>query len=655
MSGRNINRKDNLYTNPWTLGMLEFPKEKDGIIYVRQSSLTQQQQNIHSYEMQTDKFVEHFRNMGCTGHIEIIADDEGMSGTLDIHKRAGLTRVVRMIEEQKGIGWIGAVFVNRLTRDPWLITPGVLMKLCYDHDVWISTLRMHFNFKDEYCQRVFMLEAEESARHLKWMKLILGGARSTASDNGYYDGRFITPGYIVDRTDPQRKRYIVYAPHATVVRWLFRRFLELDGNFPQLCREVEAMPYVFPKFESWVDPKTVSRFSLHRKNMSNRTTDGHYKLFRHGLESILTNPMYLGWWIPLDGGVVENNHEPLVDEVLFTYAHKRISQFSLNGERQKPEKVTRHSQVDALLKKVLKDPDGTPLYASRAQRAYRCVEQRGRLLMRGKFSLSIELIDTTFLEKFFERIQSLDADACSDWEDIIEKKKAEKQEKDGLIRKGIKEAELKMKRINELLTNTDIENPLPKSMVDDLVRQYTGLEAKKAELTGELQETPDEEQEQEETMYEIHTLIPRIVELWEVLPFEKRIRFVGALVREVIISRVSPGWVKMEIHWKMPTWETDIVHIRRGGGSYYWTDEQLALLQAMYPTEDAGDILQALPTRNWDGIKDKACELHIARIRKEKNTIPASSSYLLDMSYEDIVYAEKNGLVLTTKNVQWRN
>ena len=185
MSRRDIARKNNLHTNPWTLGMLEFPKEKDGIIYVRQSSLTQQQQNVHSFEMQTDKFVEHFRNMGCTGHIEIVADDEGMSGTLDIHKRAGLTRVVRMIEEEKRIGWIGAVFVNRLTRDPWLITPGVLMKLCYDHDVWIATLRMHFNFKDEYCQRVFMLEAEESARHLKWMKLVLGGARSTASENGY--------------------------------------------------------------------------------------------------------------------------------------------------------------------------------------------------------------------------------------------------------------------------------------------------------------------------------------------------------------------------------------------------------------------------------------------------------------------------------------
>jgi len=641
-----------MHTNPWAQGVLEFPKEKNGIIYVRQSSLTQQQNNIHSYEMQTDKFLEHFRNMGCTGRIEIVPDDEAMSGTLDIHKRPGLTRVVHMIE-RKEIGWIGAVHVNRLTRDPWLITPSVLMKLCHDHDVWISTLRMHFNFKDEYCQRVFMLEAEESARHLKWMKLVLGGAKSTASDSGYYDGRYIAPGYIVDRSDPQRKRYIVYRPHAEIVCWLFQRFLELDGNFPQLCREVEQMPYVFPQFESWVDPKTVSRFSLNRKG-NNRTGEGNFRLFRNGLESILTNPVYIGWWIPLDGGMIEHNHKPLIEEPLFTFAHSRLSSHSLSGERQKPARITRHSAVDALLKKVLKDPEGTPIYALRANGGlYICREAQGRLITQAKFAVSIQAIDTVFLEKFFERIQSLGSDMFDDWEDKIEKIRAAKEEKEGLIRKGIKEADLKMKRINELLTNTDIETPLPKSMIDDLVRQYTGLEAKQAELKRELQENPEEEEENEEILFEIGGLIPRIIALWESLPLEKRVRFIGALVRRVILSRATSGWLKMEIHWKMLDWETDIAHIRRGWSGIRWIREEETHLQEIYSTEDAGDILKAFPTRSWRAIKAKAFQLNLPRLRKEKNCIPVNSPDFLDMSHEDMEYAANNDLVLTTKNVQW--
>ena len=139
MSTKSIKRKEN--TNPGTLGLSDLPKDKDGLIYVRQSSLVQVRNNIHSFEMQTDKFLEHFRDIGFTGHIEIIADDEAMSGTLDIHERPGMTRVVRMIEEGE-VGWIGAVHVNRLTRDPWLLTPAHLMKQCYKHDVWIITLRM---------------------------------------------------------------------------------------------------------------------------------------------------------------------------------------------------------------------------------------------------------------------------------------------------------------------------------------------------------------------------------------------------------------------------------------------------------------------------------------------------------------------------------
>src|SRR4051812_17162708 len=112
MKKRSITKKETPTQNPLTYTMMEFPKDKDGLIYVRQSSIAQVLKNIHSFEMQTDKFVEHFRNMGCTGNIEIIADDEAMSGTLDIHARPGMTRMMKLIEQQ-AIGWIGAVHVNR--------------------------------------------------------------------------------------------------------------------------------------------------------------------------------------------------------------------------------------------------------------------------------------------------------------------------------------------------------------------------------------------------------------------------------------------------------------------------------------------------------------------------------------------------------------
>src|SRR5690348_10112275 len=133
MNGRIIKQK----TDQHLLALnREFPLDEDGVVYVRQSSLSQVRNNIHSFEMQTEQFVQHFRDMGCTGKIEVIADDEAKSGTLAIHARPGMMRMIKLIESGQ-IGWIAAVAVNRFTRDKWLITPGVLMKTCYDHHVWI--------------------------------------------------------------------------------------------------------------------------------------------------------------------------------------------------------------------------------------------------------------------------------------------------------------------------------------------------------------------------------------------------------------------------------------------------------------------------------------------------------------------------------------
>ena len=647
MSGRSTNRKDSPHLNPWAYTHFEFPKEEDGILYVRQSSIAQVETNIHSYEMQTEKFIEHFRSMGCTGSIVTIEDDEGMSGTLDMHERPGMSRLMKMIQ-QETIGWIGVVHVNRLFRDQWMINPDLFMKECFTHRVVVATPRTVFNFQDPYSQRIFRIEAEESARHLEWMKLILGGGKSAASDKGYYDGRYIAPGYIVDRSDPQRKKYIIYEPHAVVVRWLFRRFLELDGNFPGLCHEIEQLPYVFPQFEGWVDSKSISRFSLHRNNGSNRTPEGNYMLFRHGLESILTNPVYIGWWIPLDGGVIEDNHEPIVEEGLFLYAHKRVSTFDFEGNRQKPARVIRNGHVEALLKKVLREPDGTPIYSSRANGGlYMATKHQGLLFIDHKFVIYVKTIDRVFLEKFFEHLEHWQG--CEEWEDKIVQKQEERQRRENLIKKQIKDAEAKMAAILDTLNTPGC----PKSMKTDLFKKYEGLEKKKAELERDLREDPNAAENDEETLYEIGTLLPTILHEWDNLPYKTRLRFVSALVERVELSQVAPAWLKMEIHWKRLDWEVDVAHIRRRCSGVRWTDEETAVLEAMYPTADAGAILQVLPNRSWRAIKTKALGMDIYRTRRGANSILVNTSELIDLSLEDMQYAAENRLVLTTKNAQW--
>src|SRR5215469_12603 len=634
--------------SPWLYTLEPFPLDKDGIIYVRQSSIVQMQKNIHSFEMQTDKFLEYFRNMGCTGNIEIIADDEAMSGTLDIHKLPGMSRMMQLIVEEGGkrIGWIAAVHVNRLTRDPWLIKPAHLMKTCHDHDVWIATLRMNFNFREPsgYSQRVFMMEAEESARHLEWMKLVLGGGKITASANGYYDGRPVAPGYLVDRSDPERKKYIRYAPFASQTLWLYERLCELDFNFYHLCQEVAAIPYVYPRLEEGM------KVRLAIKPIKEGMYEGCYKPSRGGLLSILTNPAYIGWWIPLQGDVIINNHKPIVPEELFWMAHRRLSSYDLNGNRQKPERVTRYGTVEGLLKKVLTSDQGNVCYTgtfSEFGTVYRFGKKIDGLVLDEQFTVSISTIDGEFLNKFFEHLRKWQG--YEDWSERLEQKvrkeEARKHQINGLI------AQAQERWDYNMATFKDPSIPKTPRMKQELANECAGLEGKIAQWQQDLQTIDDPELADEQTQYEIYTLLPDLMDYWDDLSFATRLRFVNALTRRVVLNHVSPNWLKMEIHWKRADWGIDIGHIRRHSYHENWRQEEDAIIQTSYLTIDPKNLLEQLPDRSWEAIRHRALRLGLQRVRKIRGE--RGITIYRHISLQDSDYARKEGFDPTRKDAVW--
>jgi DNA invertase Pin-like site-specific DNA recombinase len=628
----------------------EFPKDGNGVIYVRQSSLMQMQKNIHSFELQTDQFERYFREeLGCTGHIEIVADDESYSGTLAIHERPGLSRVMNMIKAKK-IGWIGAIAVNRLTRDPWFVTPGTLMKECHEHGVWIATLRMLFDFHDEYARRVFMLEAEESARQLDWMKVVVEGSKRAASNNGYYDGRWLSPGYIVNRSDPLHKKLMVYEPHAHRVRWLFRRYLELDGNLRGLAREVEAMEYLFPPFESWVDKKDAGRLKV--KKIQQGPFQGYYKPTIAGIQSILTNRIYIGQWESLDGHIVEHNHEALVDKQLFFYAHTRLSSYTLDGKRQKPAMITRNGKVDALLKKVAVDEQGNPVYALGDSRTYRSVDFQDYTI-KYRFSVAVNAIDPAFCEKFFERLRQWQANGDLDqWQQNIQEQQAAKEEEKQLIRKQITIATAQRQELLDILADPQI--PKTKQMKIEYATRIAGLEERLEQLEQHLQGGADDEDD-ETILYHIGELIPRIEAKWAKIPFSQKVRIIRAFTHRVILHHVAPGWLKMDIYWKREGSFIDVAHLRRDANKSPWSEQEDQILRDIYPTADRADLLQRFPTRSWQAIRLRAYDIGLRRSRevrhsKHNTILTVNDGY---PALADLDYAQAHGLVLNDKKAQW--
>ncbi|EFH87001.1 SANT/Myb domain-containing protein [Ktedonobacter racemifer] len=166
-----------------------------------------------------------------------------------------------------------------------------------------------------------------------------------------------------------------------------------------------------------------------------------------------------------------------------------------------------------------------------------------------------------------------------------------------------------------MATLSDPDIPKSKQMKIDYANQAAGLEQKIHQWEIELAAPLTEGDDDEITLYQIHSLLPDIKQDWHKLSFEVRLRFVGALVRKAVLTPVAPSWMKLEIYWKSAIGNfVDVGYIRKfqANGSK-WTEEEDALIRKLYPTTDAAEILKRLPGRTWRSILIRASKLRVTR------------------------------------------
>jgi hypothetical protein len=361
--------------------------------------------------------------------------------------------------------------------------------------------------------------------------------------------------------------------------------------------------------------------------------------------------VYIGWWIPQNGGCIENHHEAVVSEGLFTFAHKRLSTHDLQGNRQKPERVVRNGKVPALLKKVLRNDNDLPFYAQPDKGGiYKCIHNTG-FVQDYQLSVHVDILDPLFLEKFFEHLHHWKG--CEDWEDKedkIDQIMANRRQSEQTILDQIAQAQQQWQEAMATLKDPTI--PKTNQMKIDLADTCAGLEGKIAQLQQDLEKLTVEEDGDEVIQYQIYTLLPELFDKWSDLPFETRLKFVGALTRKVVISHPAPVWLKMEIHWKFPEWGVDVVHIRRRAYKAVWTEEETAIVREMYETSDAAEILEKLPVRTWEAIRQRGQQIGILRKGCKQNTSEAYKDFD-KVSIQDVKYAEENALTFNSKIPRW--
>src|SRR6266567_4875642 len=290
----------------------KFPIDVIWGIYARQSTIAQVKNNIESYEMQTDDLLLWLVQKGVEeGHIFLFDADLGRSGKLRIDERTGMQELVERIKS----GEIKAVLVyrvSRLFRDDTGIQYNTFAQVCKEHHCLLVTAAdgMIFNFDIPMHLNMFRYLAAQAAEENTQRGEMMSQLKIRKARKGLYAGLGIIPtGFIVDYDKRSKtfEKIIPYPPHAKVVLGFFERYFELEGNLQKLCRELEEKAVIFPEFEDWVDERIVHMWKR-------RKVPGGYKITDKGLRLLLTNPIYIGWWIVMGEVIFRDNHERIIPE-----------------------------------------------------------------------------------------------------------------------------------------------------------------------------------------------------------------------------------------------------------------------------------------------------------------------------------------------------
>ena len=448
----------------------------------------------------------------------------------------------------------------------------------------------------------------------------MNGNQEAKALQGLFDGRNLAMGYV---TQGKKKQQIilVYEPWARVIVWLFLRFKELN-SFAKLCREIEAMPYLFP------DPSADDFMRYTFKIRMTKVPGGFKPSCPESIKYMLTNPAYIGAWVYEDAIVVDNNHPAIVDRDLFLWAYHKLTGRNLqgepldNGERRR----LRDDGAQAVLKYILRDPSG-PLYVMHPEHPEYVRQtlaadpaRHGSLFRSVTFAIRSHLIDDIFLARVKE-IALADPHLAAHIETSVDE--LAQQHTEAVV------------SIDDQLASVRLEIDKTLAFLHDKILTLTPQE--KAKYNTSLEGLREREQalrnvpEQSEhvslkaDLAELSDLLQDIPGRLDSCTMDHKQKLARLITESVTIEEVSVHWLRLTVVWRGPLADRPDVCLiwrQRGKRSEDWTAAEDNYIRANYPEGDKWTMLEHLPRRSWNMIYQRALFLGVHRTAYRQENIP---------------------------------
>lgn len=620
---------------------------RDACLYGRQSSKDQVIQNIQSHISQTVMQLAYtkdlgFRDDGTTGKVTLFVENEvigadgnvkikNASGTWPIDRRPDLKTICDLIETGK-VGVVVAEFVDRLFRDEDRIDSNVFIKICKDNDcfVHISSKRMTYNFANDQHAEMFRLEVQMAAMYIKnHVKGTMLRRRDMVVRLGQWGGIGAIPvGFILcnDKDSPLYGKFIPYEPHAKVVLWIFMRFIELAFNFGALCREIRDMGAVFPPFEPGVP---IVRFML-------TPTDNGYLVSEDTLREMLTNEVYIGNFRRQvqDGEVfIASNHPAIVPEDIFWQVYDYLKDTRPDGTPTGRNRLIRYNQAKSaderqpLVKPV--SPQGGVYWEACG---YKIIKRKQLgLLTEHVLFIDGDILETAVVKRLFERLAYIDLD------NLNEQRTARRVAILALIAKRERELETIAEAIQTLTENmSKIKTP---AVIEELEIQMARILERREHTQN--QKARLEKSLTQDTLGTLEEELADLEELWPHKPFAEKKALLMLLIKSLTLTFQTQHFYQVTITWDYSNWGEDSAFFYRdSSGSKDWTEQELLLIAELYPTTPQREMLEAMPSRTWNTIYQRAYKMGIKRQVKLPETVGRG------LTWQDLQFLEANRLTV---------
>jgi DNA invertase Pin-like site-specific DNA recombinase len=599
-------------------------KKRFTAVLIRQSDHKADTDHIYSREGQLKlvPYAIRLREDTTDEWVRVYDEGAGVSGQKRIDQRKELNRLYADIKA----GLIGSLVImheDRLFRDEYHTNDTTFIKLLAEYDVllFVRTDHRRYDCTKSSDRNTLIEKMIASRKYLDDHVLTrMNGSQEAKALEGLFVGTNLGMGFVT-KGKKKEQVILIYEPWAEVLRWMFNRFKRLDDVY-KLGHEIERMSYLFP------DPSADDFLTYTFKIHMTKVPGGFKPSCIETIKYMLSNLSYAGAVIYKGAIITWDEKRAIIDKELALWAYHKITGRDIEGNLLDgvERRSLRADSAQAVLKYILRDPSG-PLYVIRPehpeyvrQTLIKDRDPQSKFLRDITFAIRAHLIDDIFLD----RIKAL-AIADQHIAQTIEKSILSLEEK------HVEEAV----SIDDQLVNVRLEIKKTLAFLHDEILTLTPKE--KADYNKTLVGLRDQEQQllvaqEQATQTDLKKDFQELEDLLADIPGKLsgstmvyKQKLAKLITESVTIEEVSVHWLRLTVLWRGPLAnrpDVCLIWRQRGKRSEDWRVEEDVYIKANYPEGDKLTMLEALPSRSWNMIYQRALTLGVHRLVNALNPIP---------------------------------